>query len=93
MSQDDQHIKKATDPSIDPFELDANEGLKEFTQEQEISMAIEALNKDLAKRIKTKKARRKKLLTVETPGLYAAIGILLALIILSFLVIMKMKGQ
>lgn len=77
----------------DEFDKEASEGLKEFSQQQRISSAVDALNKDLAKRIRTKKNKRKKLFNIETPGLYAVIGILLSLIIISFLVIMRLKNH
>lgn len=78
--------------SIDEaFENDAKEGMQSFIDQKKIDQLVESLNKDLMRRTAIKNKRKAKRKLPDQTGLLLAVGITLALIIMAYLVIHKLK--
>lgn len=75
------------------FNDDAFEGLQEIKNKEKISTLVEQLNRDLHKKLEKKKKNREKLKFKDQPWLYAAILIILLLIIICYAIIHKMLQQ
>lgn len=75
------------------FASDALEGLQAVRDKKQIAYMIEMLNRDLKKKVETKKQRREKLRIKDQPWLYLALFIFILLIILCYLVIQRMMQQ
>jgi hypothetical protein len=71
------------------FAADALEGLTEIKDKQQIQYMVEALNRDLKKKLEKKKQRRAKLQLKQEPWLYIAIIIVIILAIISYIVVKK----
>lgn len=72
------------------FEDDALEGLHEFKDKQQIAYMVEALNRDLKRKVEKKKQRREKLKMKDQSTLYVVILIFILLIVISYWIIRKM---
>ncbi len=72
------------------FSDDALEGLQQFKQPKDIQSYVDDLHNNLNKQIQQKKSRREKRKLKETPWLYLAIFIILAIAILAYVVLKKM---
>ena len=72
------------------FEDDAVEGLQELKDKAQISYMVEALNRELKKKLEKKKKRKEKMRIKDQPWLYIALLILILLIVISYIVIRKM---
>lgn len=72
------------------FEDDALEGLHEFKDKQQIAYMVEALNRDLKRKVEKKKQRREKLKLKDQSTLYVVILIFILLIVISYWIIRKM---
>lgn len=78
--------------SIDEaFENDAREGMHGFKDQEKVNQLVESLNKDLMRRTGIKNKRKAKWKIPDQSGLLLAVGITLALIIMAYLVIHKLK--
>ena len=75
------------------FEDDAVEGLQQVKDKEEINYMVEALNRDLKKKLQKKKKFRDKMLLRDQPWLYMALLILLLLIVISFIAIRRLLLQ
>ena len=75
------------------FNNDALEGLTEIKDKEKLSFMVEALNRDLKKKLDKKKRRRESLRFKDHPWLYITLLIFLLLIILSYFIIHKMMQQ
>jgi anti-sigma factor RsiW len=75
----------------DEFDADAFEGLQNITDKKQLASLVEGLKKDLRKRTDKKKKFREKLRLKEEPWIWITIVIVLMLVVLSFLIIHKMK--
>ena len=76
--------------SSNEFASDAMEGLQQFGDKKQIAYIVEALNRDLKKKVAQKKQRREKLKLKDQTWLYLAIFIFILLIVLSYMVIHRM---
>jgi len=75
------------------FESDALEGLQQVKNKEKISQLVDQLNKDLKKKLEKKKRFRDRLRYKDNPWIYAAVLIILLLLIISYFVIYKMTGS
>jgi hypothetical protein len=75
----------------DAFEKDAREGIQDFKDNGKIDQLVESLNKDLMRRTALKNKRKAKWKLPDQSGLLLAVGITLALIVMAYLVIHKLK--
>lgn len=75
------------------FEDDAVEGLQQVKDKEQINYMIEALNRDLKKKLQKKKKFRDRMRIKGQPWLYISIIILLILIVLSYIVIRRLLAQ
>lgn len=75
------------------FDSDAMEGLQDFQDKQKITAMVEQLNRDLKKKTEKKKNRRKRAELFVDPWVIIAIVLILALIVVGYFVIYKMKGS
>ena len=75
-----------------PFASDALEGLRDISDKKQLNHAIELLNRDLRKKIETRKKRRSKLKIPDQSNMAIVILILLLLVVICFLVIKKGEG-
>jgi predicted anti-sigma-YlaC factor YlaD len=76
----------------DEFDEAALEGLEDFKDKEQLQYMVEMLNRDLKKKTEKKKKRREKLNISYQPWIYISILILLLLIVLSYIVIKRMRG-
>jgi hypothetical protein len=72
------------------FAGDALEGLQQMHDKKQIAYMVEALNRDLRKKVEKKKERRKKLELKGQPWLYITLVILILLVIVSYFVIHRL---
>lgn len=72
------------------FDGDALEGLQQISDKKQISYMVDALNRDLKKKVEKKKQRRQKLVLKDQSWIYIVIFILIMLIIISYFIIRKM---
>lgn len=79
--------------SENEFASDALEGLQKVKDKKQIAYMVEALNRDLKKKVEKKRQRREKLILKDQPWLYIAILIFILLIALSYIVIHRMMNQ
>lgn len=75
------------------FDNDALEGLQEVADKKKISGIVEQLNRDLKKKVALKKKRREKLRLPDQGWLVISAIILLLLIVISYLIIHRMKNS
>ena len=75
------------------FEDDAVEGLQQVKDKEQINYMVEALNRDLKKKLQKKKKFRDKMRLKDHPWLYMALLILLLLIVISFIAIRRLLLQ
>lgn len=75
------------------FDADAMEGLQEIKDKKQISYMVEALNRDLKKRVEKKRQLREKLKLKDQSWLYIAVAIIILLIILSYFIIHRMMQK
>ena len=74
------------------FSYDALEGLQQFKKPKDIQTYVDDLHANLQKQLQQKKSRREKRKLKDTPWLYLAIFIILAIAVLAYWVINKAKG-
>lgn len=79
--------------SENEFASDALEGLQQVKDKKQIAYMVEALNRDLKKKVEKKKQRREKMILKDQAWLYIAILIFILLIVLSYMVIHRMMNQ
>lgn len=79
--------------SENEFANDALEGLQQVKDKKQIAYMVEALNRDLKKKVEKKRQRREKMILKNQPWLYIAILIFILLIVLSYMVIHRMMNQ
>ena len=72
------------------FDADAMEGLEEIKDKKQISYMVDALNRDLKKRVEKKKQRRAKMTLKDQTWLYVAVVIIIVLIVISYMIIHRM---
>jgi len=75
------------------FEAEAMEGLGDFSDKKNIAALVELLNTDLKKKTSKKKNWRQRKDVKLEPWLLIAIIIILAIAVISFFIIYRMKGQ
>ena len=75
------------------FENDAVEGLQQVKDKEQINYMVEALNRELKKKLQKKKKFRDKMRLKDQPWLYMALLILLLLIVISFIAIRRLLLQ
>jgi hypothetical protein len=75
------------------FEEDAMEGLQQIRDKEQIMYMVEALNRDLKKKLEKKKKFREKMRIKDQPWLYISLLILLLLIVMSYIIIKRMLQQ
>ena len=73
------------------FAGDALEGLQSIKDKQQINYMVEALNRDLKKKLEKKKQRRDKLKLPNQQWIYIVVLIFILLMILAYFVIMKYR--
>jgi hypothetical protein len=73
------------------FADDAIEGLQEMKDKQQIAYMVEMLNRDLKKKTEKKKQRREKMKLPSQPWLYISLIIIMLLIIISYIVLHRMR--
>lgn len=91
MNKDLNNINDNLRSMEDAFEQDAKEGMQGFKDNDRIDQLVESLNKDLMRRTAIKNKRKAKWKLPDQSGLLLAVGITLALIIMAYLVIHKLK--
>lgn len=74
------------------FASDALDGLREFRDKRQVAHTVEMLNRDLRKKVERKKQRRQKLIIPNQTWLFVAVLIFLLLIILSYLIVHRMRN-
>jgi anti-sigma factor RsiW len=74
-----------------PFAEEALEGLEHFKDKKELQNYVHELNKHLSKYLAAKKDRRKKHLQVDTKWIYLAVLLVLALAVLGYYVLRRLK--
>ena len=72
------------------FEDEAVEGLQQVKDKAQIRYMVEALNRDLKKKLQKKKKFRERMRLKDLSWLYMALLILLLLIVISFIVIRRL---
>jgi hypothetical protein len=72
------------------FANDAAEGLQQFKNKESVSLLVDQLNRDLKKKLKSRKARRGKIHLAEQPWIYFAVILIIILIVISYFVIQRM---
>jgi hypothetical protein len=77
--------------TADDFASDAAEGLQNIANKKDIPLYLFELNKNLQKKINVKKDKRKKRLLTNQPWVYFAAVLILLLLIIGFIVINKFK--
>ena len=77
----------------DPFMNDAVEGLSEFGDHNNLSAYVQLLNADLQKQLNKKKKRKEKRKFKDQPWIYLTIILLLALIVVCYIVLKRMKKK
>ena len=75
------------------FEDDAVDGLQELKDKEQISYMVEALNRELKKKLEKKKKLRERMKIKDQPWLYISLLILLLLIVISFILIRRLLQQ
>ena len=75
------------------FEDDAIDGFQEVRDKAQIHYMVEALNRELKKKLEKKKKFRERMRLKDQPWLYMALLILLLLIVISFIVIRRLLLQ
>ncbi|MFT3933492.1 MAG: hypothetical protein QM726_07760 [Chitinophagaceae bacterium] len=74
----------------DDFMNDAMEGLEQVKNKKDINLVVDQINRDLHKKLFQKKKKRRKLL--QQRWVYAAVVLILALLISAWLMIMKYRA-
>lgn len=69
------------------FASDAEEGLRNIRDRQQISYLVELMNRDLKKKLEKKRQRRKKLRIRDQSWLYLSVIIIIFLIIIAYVVV------
>lgn len=72
------------------FSDDALEGLQQFKQPKDIQSYVEELHNNLNKQLQKKKSRREKRKLKDSPWLYLAIFIILAIAIIAYVVVKRL---
>jgi hypothetical protein len=72
------------------FANDATEGLQEFKNKENLSLLVAQLNRDLKKKLKSRKSRTAKIHLAEQPWIYFAVIVIIILVIISFFVIQRL---
>jgi ribosomal protein L4 len=72
------------------FANDAAEGLQEFKNKENLSLLVNQLNRDLKKKLRSRKLRTGKIHLAEQPWIYFAVILVIILIIISFFVIQRL---
>lgn len=75
------------------FSGDALEGLQQIRDQEKIPYIVEALNRDLRKKTARKKQRREKMRIKDQPWLYISLLILIILVVLSYIVIYRLRSS
>ena len=75
------------------FASDAIDGLREFRDKQQVGYMVEMLNRDLRKKTEKKKQRRQKMKLPDQTWLFITILIFILLIVISYMVIHRMKNS
>ena len=92
LSAEEQHeIEKNT--MEDAFETDALEGLQNFKNKNDINSVVEQLNRDLKKKTEKKKKWVHRREAKLESWLLIAILLILAIAVISYFVIRRIKGQ
>lgn len=92
LSAEEQHeVEKNTMDNA--FDTDAIEGLQGFQDKKQIASLIEQLNRDLKKKTAKKKKWVHRREAKLEPWLLITILLILAIAVISFFIIRKMKGQ
>jgi len=73
----------------DDFETDAVEGLQAVKNQQQLSLIVDQLNRDLKKRTQKKKDYREKLKLENPYWLYLTLIIILLLVVISYFIVRK----
>ena len=71
------------------FMNDAMEGLGDIKDKRDINLFVEQLNRDLQKKLQQKKAKKQKRKMLQQRWIYAAIILILAIVIATWLMIVK----
>jgi hypothetical protein len=72
------------------FANDAAEGLQEFKNKEGLSLLVDQLNRDLKKKLKSRKSRAGKIHLAEQPWIYFAVVVVIILIVISFFIIQRL---
>lgn len=91
LSQQEQHELEKEMADSDLMN-DALEGLEAMKSQQNIQHYVEQLNRDLHNQLQQKKARRKKRRFKDDPTMYVAVILILALIVLAYVVVHKLRN-
>ncbi len=74
------------------FMSDAVEGLDDVKDKKDINLYVEQLNRDLHKKLLQKKHKKKKRKMLQQRWVFAAIVLILAIVIATWLMIVKFQG-
>ncbi|MEO6313857.1 MAG: hypothetical protein ABIU63_10990 [Chitinophagaceae bacterium] len=91
LPEDEQHQVEMQLADSD-FMKDAVEGLENVHDKKDIHFYVEQINRDLHKKLQQKKQKRQRRKLVQQRWVYAAIILILALIIAAWLMIVKYQG-
>ncbi|MEO5591091.1 MAG: hypothetical protein ABIR15_00695 [Chitinophagaceae bacterium] len=91
LSEDEKHRVEMQLADND-FMNDALEGLENVKDKKDINFFVEQLNRDLHKKLQQKKNRKQKRKLLQQRWVYAAVIIILALIIATWLMIVKYQA-
>ena len=91
LSEEEKH-KVELQLADNDFMNDALEGLEDVKDKKDINVFVEQLNRDLHKKLLQKKHRKQKRKIAQQRWIYAAIIIILALVIATWLMIVKYQG-
>jgi hypothetical protein len=76
----------------DAFTNDALEGLENFKDKQKLELLVAQLNRDLNAKLKERKKYKEKRRIKNQPYVYVGIVVILALAVLAYFVVSRLKG-
>jgi hypothetical protein len=92
LTADEQHLLEKSTIEND-FDLDAIEGLQDFSNKAKIAALVEQLNQDLQKKTAKKKKWPHRRDAKPEPWLLIAIVAILLIAVIGYFIIHKMRGQ
>lgn len=91
LSEEEKHAVEMQLADSD-FMTDALEGLETVKEKKDINVFVDQLNRDLHKKLQQKKKKKQQRKIPQQRWVYAAIFLILAILIATWLMIMKYRG-